>query len=153
MNIMLVSVTERTREIGLRMAVGAAPRRILWQFLAEAVALCLLGGAFGVLVGWTCSFLVRTLLHWPTEISPPAIVAAVGVSVTVGLVFGFYPAWKASRLEALVSAHLADLHRSPPAARSSYGRRPVARHPAAGPESPDDRNLPVSGGVSSIRSG
>lgn len=99
MNIMLVSVTERTREIGLRMAVGAAPHMILRQFLFEAIVLCLLGGVAGVLVGRTCSFFVRTLLHWPTETSIPAIVAAVGVSMTVGLLFGFYPAWKAARLD------------------------------------------------------
>ena len=96
---MLVSVTERTREIGLRMAVGASPRMILRQFLVEAVMLCLLGGGLGVVVGRTCSFLVRELLRWPTEVSLPAIAAAVGVSVTVGLLFGFYPAWKASRLD------------------------------------------------------
>jgi ABC-type antimicrobial peptide transport system permease subunit len=99
MNIMLVSVTERTREIGLRMAVGAAPHVILRQFLIEAVILCLLGGVLGVVLGRTCSYLVRTLLHWPTEMSVPAIAAAVGVSVTVGLGFGFYPAWKAARLD------------------------------------------------------
>jgi ABC-type antimicrobial peptide transport system permease subunit len=99
MNIMLVSVTERTREIGLRMAVGAAPHVILRQFLFEAVTLCLLGGVVGVAVGRGCSWFVRSLLHWPTEISAPAILAAVGVSVTVGVAFGFYPAWKAARLD------------------------------------------------------
>jgi len=99
MNIMLVSVTERTREIGLRMAVGAPALTILRQFLFEAVVLCVLGGALGVTVGRTCSFLVRELLHWPTEISLSAIVAAVSVSITVGVTFGFYPAWKASRLD------------------------------------------------------
>lgn len=99
MNIMLVSVTERTREIGLRMAVGAPPHMILRQFLVEAVVLCLLGGALGVVIGRSCSFLVRELLHWPTQISLQAMAAAVGVSVTVGLLFGFYPAWKASRLD------------------------------------------------------
>lgn len=99
MNIMLVSVTERTREIGLRMAVGARARNILRQFLVEAVVLCLLGGAMGILFGRTCSFLVRTLLNWPTEASLPAVLAAVAVSVTVGVVFGYYPAWKASRLD------------------------------------------------------
>jgi ABC-type antimicrobial peptide transport system permease subunit len=71
---------------------------ILRQFLIEAVVLCLLGGALGVVLGRTCSFLVRELLHWPTEISLPAVAAAVGVSLAVGLLFGFYPAWKASRL-------------------------------------------------------
>ena len=103
MNIMLVSVTERTREIGLRMAVGASPRVILRQFLVEAVVLCLLGGAAGVMVGRTGSFLVQSLLHWPTEISVPAILAAVGVAVGVGLLFGYYPAWKASRLDPIVA--------------------------------------------------
>ena len=99
MNIMLVSVTERTREIGLRMAVGASPGTILWQFLVEAIVLCLLGGALGVAAGKGCSFLVRELLQWPTETSLPAIAAAVGVSLSVGLSFGFYPAWRASRLD------------------------------------------------------
>jgi ABC-type antimicrobial peptide transport system permease subunit len=99
MNIMLVSVTERTREIGLRMAVGARARDILRQFLVEAVVLCLLGGALGILFGRGASLLVRVLLQWPTEPSLPAVVAAVLVSATVGLVFGYYPAWKASRLD------------------------------------------------------
>lgn len=99
MNIMLVSVTERTREIGLRMAVGARSRDILRQFLVEAVVLCLLGGALGILIGRGSSMLVRTVLRWPTELSIGAIVAAVAVSVGVGVVFGFYPAWKASRLD------------------------------------------------------
>ena len=99
MNIMLVSVTERTREIGLRMAVGARARDILRQFLVEAVVLCLLGGAIGILLGCGGSIAVRFFMHWPTEISVPAIIAAVGVSAAVGVVFGFYPAWKASRLD------------------------------------------------------
>jgi len=99
MNIMLVSVTERTREIGLRMAVGARANDILRQFLMEAVVLCLAGGITGILLGRGVSLLVRTLLHWPTMLSVPAIVAAVAVSVTVGIVFGYYPAWKASRLD------------------------------------------------------
>jgi len=99
MNIMLVSVTERTREIGLRMAVGAAGRDILRQFLVEAVLLCLAGGAFGILFGRLTSYMVSTLLHWPTAISVTAIVASVLVSASVGIIFGFYPAWKASRLD------------------------------------------------------
>jgi ABC-type antimicrobial peptide transport system permease subunit len=99
MNIMLVSVTERTREIGLRMAVGARASDILRQFLVEAVVLCLLGGAMGIVVGRGASFLVRVVLSWPTELSLPAIVAAVVVSASVGLTFGYYPAWKASRLD------------------------------------------------------
>jgi ABC-type antimicrobial peptide transport system permease subunit len=99
MNIMLVSVTERTREIGLRMAVGAQGADILRQFLIEAVLLCLLGGIFGILLGRATSWLVRIIKHWPTATSIGAIVAAVAVSATVGIVFGFYPAWKASRLD------------------------------------------------------
>jgi macrolide transport system ATP-binding/permease protein len=103
MNIMLVSVTERTREIGLRMAVGAWSRDILQQFLAESVILCFCGGAVGILVGRGISMIVRVLLRWPTELSLGAIVAAFAVSVTVGIVFGFYPAWKASRLDPIIA--------------------------------------------------
>jgi ABC-type antimicrobial peptide transport system permease subunit len=99
MNIMLVSVTERTREIGLRMAVGARSYHILRQFLVEAVVLCLLGGGLGIALGRAASILVRAILRWTTQPSIPAIVAAVGVSVTIGILFGFYPAWKASRLD------------------------------------------------------
>jgi len=99
MNIMLVSVTERTREIGLRMAVGAQGADILRQFLIEAVLLCLLGGIFGIFLGRATSWLVRVIKHWPTATSLGAIAAAVIVSATVGIVFGFYPAWKASRLD------------------------------------------------------
>ena len=98
MNIMLVSVTERTREIGLRMAVGAEPGDILRQFLTEAVVLCLLGGTVGILLGRTSSYVISSVLHWPTAASLEAIIASVIVSATVGVVFGFYPAWKASRL-------------------------------------------------------
>ncbi len=99
MNIMLVSVTERTREIGLRMAVGAKGGDILRQFLVEAVVLCLVGGAMGILLGHGGSQLVRIFMQWPVATSPVAIAAAVLVSASVGMVFGFYPAWKASRLD------------------------------------------------------
>ena len=99
MNIMLVSVTERTREIGIRMAVGARGSDILRQFLAEAVVLCMSGGIAGILLGRGASVAITALLHWPTLLSVPAIVASVAVSCTVGIVFGFYPAWKASRLD------------------------------------------------------
>ena len=99
MNIMLVSVTERTREIGLRMAVGARSRDILRQFLVEAVVLCLAGGAVGIALGHGGSYLVKFFKHWPVETSPGAIAAAVIVSASVGIIFGFYPAWKASRLD------------------------------------------------------
>jgi ABC-type antimicrobial peptide transport system permease subunit len=99
MNIMLVSVTERTREIGLRMAVGAQPGDIMRQFLAEAVVLCLIGGAVGILFGRVSSYLVTLLLRWPTAISVGAILAAVLVSASVGILFGYYPASKAARLD------------------------------------------------------
>jgi ABC-type antimicrobial peptide transport system permease subunit len=98
MNIMLVSVTERTREIGLRMAVGARARDILRQFLVESVVLCLVGGGVGILLGHGGSQLVRLFLHWPIENSPGAIAAAVLVSAGVGIIFGYYPAWRASRM-------------------------------------------------------
>ncbi|MGA2620087.1 MAG: ABC transporter permease [Thermoguttaceae bacterium] len=99
MNIMLVSVTERTREIGLRMAVGARSHHILRQFLVEAVVLCLVGGAIGILAGRGASILVRNYKHWPTQPSMAAIGVAVAVAAGVGIIFGFYPAWKASRLD------------------------------------------------------
>jgi ABC-type antimicrobial peptide transport system permease subunit len=99
MNIMLVSVTERTREIGLRMAVGARAKDILRQFLIEAIVLCMAGGLLGILLGCGGSYLVTYFLRWPTETSVAAIVASVIVSASVGIIFGYYPAWKASRLD------------------------------------------------------
>jgi ABC-type antimicrobial peptide transport system permease subunit len=99
MNIMLVSVTERTKEIGLRMAVGARTRDILGQFLIEAIVLCLLGGVIGIILGVLSSWAVTWFLKWPTELSPVAIVAAVVVSAGVGIIFGFYPAYKAAALD------------------------------------------------------
>jgi ABC-type antimicrobial peptide transport system permease subunit len=98
MNIMLASVTERIMEIGLRMAVGARAKDILLQFLAEAVILCLFGGVAGILLGHGASLAVRALLHWRTIPSLPAMVAAFAVSVSVGIIFGFYPAWRASHM-------------------------------------------------------
>nr|MDA8160234.1 FtsX-like permease family protein [Desulfobacteraceae bacterium] len=98
MNIMLVAVTERTREIGLRMAVGAKASDIRKQFLAEAALLCLAGGGAGIALGRGVSWAVTAILGWPTIFSLPAMLAAVMVSGLVGLLFGLYPAWKASRL-------------------------------------------------------
>jgi putative ABC transport system permease protein len=98
MNIMLVSVTERTREIGLRMAVGARGKDILKQFLVEAVTLSMIGGALGILLGVAASFAVGEFANWRTDITPQAIALAVGFSAGVGVFFGFYPARKASRL-------------------------------------------------------
>ncbi len=96
MNIMLVSVTERTREIGIRMAVGARGRDILSQFLVESAFLSLLGGALGVLLGIVISILISNLAKWPTSVSPSSIALAFGFSAGVGVFFGFYPARKAA---------------------------------------------------------
>jgi len=97
MNIMLVSVTERTREIGLRMAVGARDGDIRRQFLAEAVVLCLGGGALGALIGVLASRGIADAMNWPMVVSPMAVGAAGASAVVTGLVFGYYPALKASR--------------------------------------------------------
>jgi putative ABC transport system permease protein len=98
MNIMLVSVTERTREIGLRMAVGARGRDILTQFLVEAVTLALIGGLLGTLAGVAGSIAVGQLAGWRTEMQVESIFLAVGFSAAIGVFFGFYPARKAARL-------------------------------------------------------
>jgi ABC-type antimicrobial peptide transport system permease subunit len=99
MNILLVSVTERTREIGIRMAVGAKSRHILLQFLVEATALSMVGGAIGAVIGIAAAALVSRLAAWPTLVSPAAVVGAVLFSGAVGVFFGFYPARKAARLD------------------------------------------------------
>ena len=99
MNIMLVSVTERTREIGIRMAIGARGRHVHLQILFEAVTLSVLGGLIGVLFGVGVAKLFARLAKWPMVISPTAILVAFAVSVTIGVFFGFYPARKASRLD------------------------------------------------------
>ena len=98
MNIMLVSVTERTREIGLRMAIGARRNVILSQFLGEATTLCLLGGVIGILLGSSISMIMAVLGNWPTTISLVTILTALAASAFVGIFFGYYPARKASRL-------------------------------------------------------
>ncbi|OIO02825.1 MAG: multidrug ABC transporter substrate-binding protein [Desulfovibrionaceae bacterium CG1_02_65_16] len=98
MNIMLVSVTERTREIGIRMAIGAKERDILLQFLAEAVLLTMLGGAIGIVLGVAGAFLISHFLGWATLISSQSIVLAVVFSSAIGIFFGFYPARKAAAL-------------------------------------------------------
>ena len=99
MNIMLVSVTERTREIGLRQAVGARGRDVLRQFLAEAVILSLIGGAIGVAVGMAGAQTIADSFHWPTRVSTNAIALAFGCSAAIGVFFGYYPARQAARLD------------------------------------------------------
>jgi putative ABC transport system permease protein len=99
MNVMLVSVTERTREIGVRMAVGATEAHVQVQFLGEAIILSLFGGIVGVLTGVAGSFALGHALEWPMSISVESIGIAVVFAVGVGVFFGYYPAWKASRLD------------------------------------------------------
>jgi putative ABC transport system permease protein len=99
MNIMLVSVTERTREIGLRLAIGARGFDVLLQFLIEAVVISLVGGSIGILLGYGSSEAMQVYLRSPTLISMNAVVTAVGFSAVVGIFFGFYPARKAAGLD------------------------------------------------------
>ena len=99
MNIMLVSVTERTREIGIRMAIGARSGVIRRQFLIESITLSLVGGVIGVLFGVGTSLTISSTLHWPTSISPLSVIVAVVFSVFVGVAFGYYPARKAAALD------------------------------------------------------
>ena len=99
MNIMLISVTERTREIGLRLAVGATEQQIQAQFLTEAMLLSLIGGALGMLGGVLGSVLLHDTLHWDLQISGSAMIIAALFSAAVGVFFGFYPARKASLLD------------------------------------------------------
>jgi len=106
MNIMLVSVTERTREIGVRKAIGARRSDITWQFLLEAMTLTAVGGILGILAGCTLSFLIRTLVpSLPSVVPAWSIVAGFGVAVSIGLFFGMWPAMKASRLDPIVALH------------------------------------------------
>ncbi|HEX5045089.1 MAG TPA: ABC transporter permease [Candidatus Polarisedimenticolaceae bacterium] len=99
MNIMLVSVTERTREIGLRLAVGARGTDVLTQFLVESVVLCLVGGALGIGLGFVSAAILQSATGWQTAVSVPAVVLALGFSVAVGVFFGLYPARKAAALD------------------------------------------------------
>ncbi|HNV04307.1 MAG TPA: ABC transporter permease, partial [Vicinamibacterales bacterium] len=99
MNIMLVSVTERTREIGLRMAIGARGSDVLTQFLVEAVVLSLFGGSIGIALGFGISWGVTEFLTWPTTISSEAVLLSFGFSAIIGIFFGFYPATKAAKLD------------------------------------------------------
>jgi putative ABC transport system permease protein len=99
MNIMYVSVTERTREIGLRMSIGARGRDILFQFLTEAIIISILGGVIGVLLGILSTKLVTYFLSWPTLITQASIILSFLVCAFTGIFFGYYPSQKASRLD------------------------------------------------------
>ena len=103
MNILLVSVTERTREIGVRMAVGARRRHILFQFLVEAVALSLVGGLAGIALGIAISVAISSLAGWPTLIAPVAVIGALLFAAAVGVFFGFYPARRAASLDPIAA--------------------------------------------------
>jgi putative ABC transport system permease protein len=105
MNIMLVSVTERTREIGIRLAVGAQQRDILYQFLMEALVLSLIGGIIGIFLGILASQLIALFLKWPTVIAPSALLLSSTFAAAVGVFFGFYPARKAARLDPIEALH------------------------------------------------
>jgi len=99
MNIMLVSVTERTREIGLRLSVGARDVDVLLQFLVEALVLSLAGGALGVALGFAASYLVSHVMQWSALVTPGAVLLSFGCAAAVGIFFGFYPARKAAALD------------------------------------------------------
>ena len=103
MNIMLVSVTERTREIGVRKALGATPRNILLQFLIEALVLCLTGGVIGIVLGTGAAILLSKLAHWNVLVSPTSIVIAFALQRLIGLFFGIWPARRAASLDPIVA--------------------------------------------------
>jgi putative ABC transport system permease protein len=103
MNIMLVSVTERTREIGIRKALGATRANIMLQFLVEALVLCMLGGILGILIGATSAVLLSKLANWNTLVSPTAVIAAFAFSAFVGIFFGLWPARRAASLDPIVA--------------------------------------------------
>jgi len=103
MNIMLLSVTERTREIGIRRAVGARAGDVLRQFLAEAIALSVIGGVAGIALGAVASGIIAQMLKWSTSVSPASIALSFAVAAAVGVFFGYYPARQASRLDPIDS--------------------------------------------------
>jgi putative ABC transport system permease protein len=113
MNIMLVSVTERTREIGIRIAIGATESDVLRQFLSESVVLSMAGGILGILFGIASSMIITKVLGWSILISPVAVAAAVVFSTAVGIFFGFYPARKAALLDPIEALSRRPWHQRP----------------------------------------
>jgi putative ABC transport system permease protein len=105
MNVMLVSVTERTREIGVRKALGARRSNIVWQFIVESVTLSLIGGMIGILFGFTIASVISLVSPLPYTIAPWSIAAGLLVTFCIGLIFGTYPAYKAARLDPVVALH------------------------------------------------
>ncbi|MGE5322410.1 MAG: ABC transporter permease, partial [Actinomycetota bacterium] len=103
--VMLISVTERTREIGLRLAVGATESDVQRQFLLEALLMSGIGGVFGIVLGVVLSYAIAAGFGWPVLVSAGAIAAAVAVSMAVGIFFGYYPAQKAARLDPIEALH------------------------------------------------
>ena len=103
MNIMLVSVTERTREVGIRKALGAKKKHILTQFLIEALTMSCTGGILGIIFGEICAYVTALLGNWPFVISPLSILLAFSFSLTVGVFFGIYPAVKAAKLDPVIA--------------------------------------------------
>ena len=103
MNIMLLSVTERTREIGIRRAVGARSEEVMLQFLMEAIILSIMGGLLGIVGGIVAAKSISSLVQWSTSVSPAAVALSFGVSAAVGIVFGYYPAREASRVTPMTS--------------------------------------------------
>jgi putative ABC transport system permease protein len=99
MNIMMVSVTERTREIGIRKAVGARSRHVLGQFLLEALIMCLIGGVLGLVAGLGIASIASSKMGLPFVISVTAVITGFSIPTIIGLVFGIYPAWKAAKLD------------------------------------------------------
>ncbi|MPT33531.1 MAG: FtsX-like permease family protein, partial [Flavobacterium sp.] len=105
MNIMYVSVTERTKEIGLRMSIGANGNNILLQFLVEAILISLTGGLIGIILGIIASKLIQYFLQWPTLISESSVILSFLVCAITGIFFGYYPALKASKLDPIEALH------------------------------------------------
>ncbi|HSG29731.1 MAG TPA: FtsX-like permease family protein, partial [Candidatus Krumholzibacterium sp.] len=105
MNVMLVSVTERTREVGLRKALGARKANIIWQFIVESITLSLIGGMVGILIGFTIAAIISMVSPLPYVIAPWSIVIGLVVTFLIGLIFGTYPASKAANLDPVVALH------------------------------------------------